>query len=232
MSNIPPNALQDLLTFWFGADAAELQKARAADIAKAQAALWWGKDEAVDRDIAARFGELPERAQKALPVFMAHLADDTSLTNAQSLPNDMPPARYALALILALDQVPRNIHRDTPRAFAYDADACRLAKFMLAKGFDKALLPIERVFVLLPLEHSEHLADQEQLLAEFEVLLKEVRAENNTDDIAAFEDFMDYAKAHHRIIAKFGRFPHRNSILGRTSTSEEIAFLQTPNSSF
>jgi uncharacterized protein (DUF924 family) len=98
----------------------------------------------------------------------------------------------------------------------------------LAKGFDQALRPIERVFFYLPLEHSESLADQHQAVALFERLLEAVPAEERE----TFAGFLDFAERHRRIIARFGRFPHRNAILGRQSTAEEIEFLKEKGSSF
>ena len=128
--------------------------------------------------------------------------------------------RGCLALCILLDQLPRNIYRNTPKAFAFDATAREVTRHALTNGFERALAnDIERMFLYLPLEHSENLKDQQDC----------VRL------VAAFKDggeFLSYAERHREIIARFGRFPHRNAILGRESTEAEIAFLREPNSSF
>ncbi|MEQ8355103.1 MAG: DUF924 family protein [Kiloniellaceae bacterium] len=127
--------------------------------------------------------------------------------------------RGCLATCLLLDQLPRNIYRATPRAFAHDAAARALTRHALKEGFDRALRDVERVFLYLPLEHSEDLKDQRDC----------VRL------IAGLKDggeFLSYAERHLEVIRRFGRFPHRNAILGRDSTEAELAFLKEPNSSF
>jgi uncharacterized protein (DUF924 family) len=127
-----------------------------------------------------------------------------------------------VARILVLDQFPRNMFRDAARAFATDPLALASARHALAEGYDAGLLPVERLFVYLPFEHSEPLEDQ---LTACELLAP----------LAAFpetEDAYRYAIAHRDIIARFGRFPHRNAALGRTSTPEEIQFLKQPGSGF
>jgi len=127
--------------------------------------------------------------------------------------------RGCLALVLLLDQVPRNVYRGTPRAFASDAAAREVTRHALKHGFDGALKMVERVFLYLPLEHSEDLKDQQDCVRLMAVL----------EDGA---EFLSYAERHRDIVARFGRFPHRNTILGRESTEEEIEFLKQPNSSF
>jgi len=124
----------------------------------------------------------------------------------------------ALATVIVLDQFPRNMFRGTPRAFATDAQALAVATEAVDLGIDVLLTPQERVFLYLPFEHAESKAAQAQSVALFEKL-----GEDN---------FLDYAKRHKVIVDRFGRFPHRNAILGRSSTPEEIAFLKEPGSSF
>jgi uncharacterized protein (DUF924 family) len=133
-----------------------------------------------------------------------------------------------LALIVLLDQFPRNIYRDTPRAFAFDELAQRLALNALHAGVDKLLRPIERVFAYLPLEHAEDLDLQRRCVACFEAL----RAEAPPQHASLYDSYLDYARRHLVVIERFGRFPHRNAALSRDSTPEEAAFLQTPGSSF
>lgn len=125
----------------------------------------------------------------------------------------------ALALVIALDQFPRNMFRGTPRAFAADAKAREIADQAISRGFDRVLLPPKRGFLYLPFEHSEKLEDQKRCVALFEA------AGDDADGLL-------WAVKHLRIIERFGRFPHRNRILGRESTPEEIEFLTQPDSSF
>ena len=127
-------------------------------------------------------------------------------------------ARGALALIVVLDQFSRNLNRDGALAFANDARALRLARQAIAKGFHKELALRERSFIYLPFEHSESKSDQELSVRYF------IELGDST--------FLEAAKKHKAIVDRFGRFPHRNAALGRTSTPEEIAFLAGPGSSF
>ena len=127
-----------------------------------------------------------------------------------------------LALVLLLDQFPRNMFRDSARAFATDSLARDAARVILDNGWDKAITPDQRLFAYLPLEHSESLGDQERCLA----LMKEISVFPETAEMPK------WAEAHLVIIRRFGRFPHRNAALGRASTPEEAEFLKLPGSSF
>ncbi|MEM9684258.1 MAG: DUF924 family protein, partial [Pseudomonadota bacterium] len=124
----------------------------------------------------------------------------------------------ALALTILLDQFPRNIFRGSPQSFAYDAKALSVARQSLDLGHDGAVAPFQRTFFYLPFEHSEEMADQDRSVALFEAL---------GDD-----NGLDYAVRHRDIVRQFGRFPHRNAVLGRKSTPEEVEFLKQPGSSF
>lgn len=129
-----------------------------------------------------------------------------------------------LALLILLDQLPRNLYRGTARAFAGDRRALEIARQAVADGRDQALSPVERVFVYLPFEHSENLADQRRCLA----LTAALR-----DGAGGFLDMAhDYAVKHFEVIRAFGRFPHRNQALGRVTTPAEARFLSQPGSSF
>ena len=128
----------------------------------------------------------------------------------------------ALALAVALDQFPRNLFRGDPRAFATDAQALALAREIVAQRFDAALLPVQRWFAYLPFEHAEDLAAQRESLRLFEGIASE----------AGGAGTFAYAMRHYAVVARFGRFPHRNAILGRASTPEELEFLRQPGSSF
>jgi uncharacterized protein (DUF924 family) len=167
-------------------------------------ALWFTKSAATDEEIRARFGATVEAA-------LAGRLDDWAEGSAGD----------ALALILLLDQFTRNIHRDTARAFAGDAKALAVAKRLVAEGRDRQLVPLERWFAYLPFEHSEQIADQHESLRLFESLAKEGLAEP-----------LVWARKHHEVIERFGRYPHRNELLGRPSTAMEIEFLKQPGSRF
>ncbi|WP_139477081.1 DUF924 family protein [Aeromonas veronii] len=196
---------QPLLDLWFGDEADDVLRATR------QAPLWWGKSSETDALLASRFGELVEAAAKGS---LAHWAD-------------IPSGR--LALILLLDQLPRNIHRGTPAAFAQDPLARDLCLKGLSIGADQSLSPLARIFFYLPLEHAESREQQARSVALFEALAAE---QASTPAQATFAGFADFARRHQVIIERFGRFPHRNDILGRTSTPEEAAFLQQPGSGF
>ena len=194
----------EILNFWFGTHPDD------AAVAKEQAALWWSKNEATDEEIRRRFEDLvPAAAQGELDPWAA-------------------TARGRLALIILVDQFPRNIYRDTAQAFFADAKALALSVEGLERGVARELRPIERVFCYLPLEHSESLAHQERSVRCFSDLVAAVPAEQKK----TFDEYLDYARRHRDVIARFGRFPHRNKILGRPSTAEELAFLSEPGSSF
>jgi uncharacterized protein (DUF924 family) len=203
MSTMPPAAAA-VLDFWFGTSTDDTVTAQN------QRKLWWSKDAAVDADMRARFASLVNAAA-------AGDHDDWTVT-----------PRGRLALILLFDQFPRNIHRDTPQAFAHDARALQLALDGIATGADLALRPIERVFCYLPLEHAESPAMQERSVALFTALAAAV----TEADRKTFKGYVDYALRHRDVIARFGRFPHRNRILRRASTPEETEFLKQPGSSF
>jgi uncharacterized protein (DUF924 family) len=123
-----------------------------------------------------------------------------------------------LAAVIVFDQFPRNMFRDDPRAFATDAMALALSKRAIAEGLDAKLDVDKRAFLYMPFQHAEDGADQARCVELFAALGKPVE--------------LDFANRHKAIIDRFGRFPHRNAILGRTSTEEEIAFLLEPGSSF
>lgn len=195
---------EDLIDYWFGPCDDD------AVTAGRRAALWWQKNPAVDADIRQRFEALLQRAA------------DGDLETWSATP------KGRLALILLTDQFPRNMYRETAAMYAYDAQARSLCLDGLARGEDRKLRPIERVFFYLPLEHSEDADDQARCVA----LMRDLADEVPADGREVFEDFVGYALAHQRIVDRFGRFPHRNEILGRASTEEELEFLKQPGSSF
>ncbi len=195
---------QPLLDWWFGADGS------ATDIAAARRGLWFGKRDSQDREAEARFAALVEQA---LAGELQGWADE--------------PQAWLAHLIL-LDQLPRMIFRDTPRAFAGDALARPLLEAGLERGWDRALTPIQRVFAYLIFEHAEDLPLQARAVELFRSLLDQA----GDAERELFADFLDFAERHQRVIARFGRFPHRNAILGRACTDEEQAFLREPGSRF
>lgn len=161
---------------------------------------WWAKSDSFDLLIATRFGAAHQAASRC------ELADWR--TSA--------PGR--LAEIIVLDQFSRNIHRDSPLAFANDALALALAQTAVAAGADAELPATQRAFLYLPYMHSESPLIHQQAVT----LFSQPGLEGN----------LDFELRHKAIIDRFGRYPHRNAVLGRTSTPEEIEFLQTPGSSF
>lgn len=166
---------------------------------------WFRKDPAFDQRVAARFGPLVERA----------LAGE--LAGWQASPDT------ALALILLLDQFTRNIFRGSPRSFAGDAPALAAARALVASGGDQALPPLHRAFAYMPFEHAEDLAAQDEAVRLFTPLAAQA---------PYLAEMLDYAHRHRAIVARFGRFPHRNAVLGRVSTAQEAEFLTQPGSGF
>jgi uncharacterized protein (DUF924 family) len=194
----------ELLDLWFGDTRDDVEAG------ENQAELWWGQSPETDEMLGARFGQA------------------TSAAAAGALDHWSGSPRGRLALILLLDQLPRVIHRGTPGAFATDERARQIAMQGLKSAADRLLRPIERVFFYLPFEHSEDLADQERSVELFEALAAEVADGWRS----TFESYLEFACKHKDIIDRFGRFPHRNAILGRESTPEEIEFLKQPGSGF
>jgi uncharacterized protein (DUF924 family) len=166
---------------------------------------WFRKDEAFDALIRERYGALLERG----------LRGELSGWAATQF--------GALAHVVLLDQFPRNAFRGTPRAFAGDARALAAAQVMVGAGQDGALPPVQRGFVYLPFEHAESLPMQDEAVRRFRALAAQA---------PEMAESLDYAERHRTIIERFGRFPHRNAILGRASTAEELEFLQQPGSGF
>lgn len=192
----------EVLRFWFGEPGAT---------PLANAARWFEKSDAFDREIDGRFRPVLETA------VAGHLA----------VWRERPRSR--LAFVILLDQFSRNMFRGTPRSFAQDALALETAQQALTAGDDRALAPIETAFLLMPLMHAEVAALQRQCVEGFRRL---AAGATSLDLRAYFDNSLDFAERHCVIIERFGRFPHRNAILGRASTAEELAFLEQPGSSF
>jgi uncharacterized protein (DUF924 family) len=197
-------APEAVLDFWFGAPGS------ANEIAERQRTLWFGKSAANDQLVLDRFAATLVAAGK-------RELDSWALS-----------PRTLLALIVVLDQFPHHIHRNHGQSFAYDAQSLALTLSMIQRGEDVHVAPIERVFAYLPLEHAESMAMQDLSVAQYEKLA----AEASPAEQGLFEGFLDYARKHREVVARFGRFPHRNELLGRPSTPEEIEFLKQPGSRF
>jgi uncharacterized protein (DUF924 family) len=195
---------QPLLDWWFGPAAA------AAEVAASRGRLWFGKQDSQDEQAREQFGDLVEQAL------------------AGQLQDWLTEPEGWLASLLLLDQLPRMIFRDTPRAFAGDLPARPMVLHGLTLGWDQSLAPVQRVFIYLVLEHAEDLTLQNQAIKLFEVLHEQAAASERE----LFAGYLDYAERHQQVIARFGRFPHRNQILGRASSAEESVFLLEPGSRF
>ncbi|KKA46089.1 MULTISPECIES: DUF924 family protein [Salinivibrio] len=195
---------QDVLAFWFGDERSEWVPSSASQ------ARWFGGSPDVDEAIRERFQSW------------------VSAAGAGALNDWAQTAEGRLALIILLDQFPRNLYRGLAAAYRYDALALALCKAGLAKGDDQVLTPLQRVFFYLPLEHAEEEADQEEALFRFDQLRQRVSGEAK----AWYEQCFDYARQHYDIITTFGRFPHRNAVMGRLSTPEERLWLSETDQHF
>jgi uncharacterized protein (DUF924 family) len=187
---------RDVLQFWFG-------RPEDIDYGKPRK-FWFIKNPDMDNEIKSRFETTYRAAARG------------ELNHWQTSP------LTCLALIIVLDQFPRNMYRGHPLAFATDSQALKIARNAIEQNYDRQLLPVQRWFIYLPLEHSENLAHQETAVKLFASL------ENNPDNQRSLE----YARQHLKVIQQFGRFPHRNQILKRESTPEELKFLQQPGARF
>jgi uncharacterized protein (DUF924 family) len=186
----------EILDFWFGREGKEgYGEFREA---------WFIKDPEFDREIRDRFESIYEEAAAGR---LEHWKDE---------------AQSCLALIILLDQFPRNMFRGDPKTYATDDKAREAARHAVEHAYDRELPPYGRLFVYLPFEHSEDLEDQRFSVELFRGLAADIGS----------EELLDYAVRHLEIIERFGRFPHRNEILGRATTPEEAEFLRGPDSSF
>ena len=206
----PPPSAQNVLFFWFGPrpyTAARIQQ---------HARLWFGEPDA------------PELTPQTDDLIRERYADLTLTAERGELSTWESSPRRRLALILLLDQFPRNIYRGSARAFAQDLQALSLTVSGMQIGADATLDPVERLFFYMPLMHAESLDVQDESLAAFRRLLDEAPAELRR----IFDSNLKYAVAHRDVITRFGRFPHRNQALGRESTPEELEWLATDGENF
>lgn len=189
--------IDEILTFWF------MDREMSAPKIDARMDVWFGEDEEFDRQIASEFSDDVERASAGE---LDHWARD-------------PKGR--LALILLLDQFRRNIYRNTPEAFARDKAALKHCLEGIVAKMDHKLSPIERVFFYMPLQHAESAKVQDKSRKMYQKLADSV----STTERETFNTVAHFADLHADIIAQFGRFPHRNKVLGRTNTPEEDEYL-------
>ena len=201
-----PEQSADILDYWFG----QLTDGIAAPQLRKR---WYSFDPATDLEIESRF---------------------KSLLNASSAwqLTDLSSPRDQLAFIILNDQFPRNIYRGDAQAFAFDARALELTQNGVASQADAQLALDERCFYYMPLEHSESLKDQQLCVSLFEDLFEDTVSayQSNKKHQEVVEGFLRFAKSHLDVIEKFGRFPHRNRVLGRASTVEEVEFLKQASS--
>jgi uncharacterized protein (DUF924 family) len=195
---------EEVLTFWFG----ELDADGRSD--DEHSARWWKKDADFDATIREKFGGVHDAIMRG------------ELSEWLSSP------RGRLASIVVLDQFSRNMFRGTSRAFASDARAVEIALAAVADGADRQFAHSERAFLYMPLMHCEDPTIQDRCV----VLFAAWRDESTGKEREQLERTIKYAEQHRDIVRRFGRFPHRNAIVGRASTEEEIEFLKQPGSSF
>ena len=188
---------EDVLDFWFEGVADDPQAVAA------RSQVWFQSDPAFDRLCRERFGALHERVTRG------------------ELDEWQETARGALALVVVLDQLSRNIHRGTGAAFACDAKALACCLHARERGFDERLRPVERMFLYMPFQHTEDRERQDESVRVWEALAASVEGET----AEYFENSIAHAREHRDVVRRFGRFPHRNAVLGRESTPEEQRYL-------
>ena len=185
--------------------------------------LWFSTRPEQDEEIRAKFGALLKDAEQPVN-FLSEMEQNEALT-----PEQVHAAEpwALLCNIILFDQFPRNIFRGKPQSFAWDAHACQLTYRLLESGRHLELRPMEWAIACLPLEHSENVEDHQQMkqrVTELEQLAQELQAETLQKPVKAFQQF---AQEHREVVEKFGRYPHRNAIIGRENTPEEAAFLSS-----
>ena len=196
---------ESVLAFWFGAPGS------ATEIAARQRGLWFGKSAEADRKVIEQFGDTLRDAREG------------------HLDYWVRSPRDRLALVIVLDQFPHHVYRNQAAAFDSDAQSLAIALQALATGEDRQLTLIERVFLYLPLEHAEDLAMQQRSVECYQSLVQMAPDEATREYLLGT---LDYAHKHQDVIERFGRFPHRNAILGRPSTAQESDYLAQPGSGF
>ncbi len=193
-----------LLTFWFADAVTDAQAA------EKRYAFWFEAGPHIDAQLRDRFSGVYAQARSG------------------GLQAWQTAARSCLALVIALDQLPRNLFRGTPAAFGTDLQAQQICQYGLEKMYLTQLTPVEQAFFLMPLQHAEDITLQEASVRHCKTLLAQAPSEWH----AFLSSWLDFAHKHLTIMQRFGRFPHRNAILGRRSTPDEQAFLDSGSGSF
>ena len=219
MSSSAEQRSQAILDYWFSSldDAALLD--REVEPFRTCFARWYGKQPAIDDEIRTRFEPI------LLSVTRDGRAWDQQVADWQRAPLGL------LALVILLDQFPRNMYRDSARMYAYDHLALSVVTVAIREYEKQPLTLVQRMFLYVPLMHVEDLTLQQAMVARFESLAA-LAAERSPQNKGFFAFALEYARKHRQVIETFGRFPHRNLILGRPSTTAELEFLQQPGSSF
>ena len=195
---------ESILNFWFG------DKLDTVEAIIERSAVWYVTDSSFDEQIRERFGELLSLAQQG------------------QLSDWLKEPRSCLALVVVLDQFPRNLYRESPRSFVFDRMALQVAVNAIDRGFDLELAPIESTFLYLPFEHDEDIESQNRCVSLFQGLVNRSPSELRRQ----FESSLSFAVRHRDVIERFGRFPHRNRLLARRSTEEELRYLESGGETF
>lgn len=212
--NIPSkvsSTLQSIVSFWFG----PTNQDAAFDMQSIEMQRWYSKSPKIDQDIKTRYESLFNVLHKT----------ETEETFA------VRPIEDKLAVIIALDQFPRNMYRETANMYKADNKALELCKILVRNAHFESLDLFKQMFGTLPMMHAEDQALQHETVQHFERFVEHSNS-ITSPNVEFFENAFGFAKQHQKIIDRFGRYPHRNEVLGRASTPEEIEFLKQPDSSF
>ena len=221
MSTSREQVSRSILEYWYSSldDRTPLDPQEQVEPFRTCFARWYGKQPAIDAEIRERFE----------PVLLAATRDgrdwDWEIAEWQRAPLGL------VALVILLDQFPRNIYRDTAAMYAHDDLALSVATLAVREYEAAPLLLVQRMFLYMPFMHVENLTLQQAMVGKFESLVR-LAEERSPENVKFFAFGLDYAKKHRDIVETYGRFPHRNLILGRTSTPPELEFLEQAGSSF
>lgn len=219
MSTSREESVRAILEYWFSSLDDEASLDRQIEPCRSCFARWYGKDPTIDAEIRERFE----------PILLAATRDGSSWDEEVAEWQRVPLG--SLALVIMLDQFPRNMYRDSARMYAYDALALSVATLAVREYETEPLALIQRSFLYLPFMHVENLTLQQAMVAKFEGLVS-LAGQRSPGNVGFFKYALEYAVKHRDIVAAYGRFPHRNSILGRASTAAELEFLKQEGSSF
>lgn len=203
---------QAILEYWFASLDDTVALDRRSEPFSTCFARWYGKQPPIDAEIRSRFEPALLAATRDGAVWEREVAD------WQRAPSGL------LALVILLDQFPRNMYRGSARMYAYDELGLSLTTLAIREYEEQPLSLVQRMFLYVPLMHSENLTIQQAMVARFESLVA-LAASRSPQNVGFFEFALDYARRHRQVVETFGRFPHRNAILGRPTTDEEQAFL-------